>query len=284
MQGANMTRITILGLGTMGSGVAGRLADADNALTLWNRTSGVHEALSSRTNVDIANSLASAVAGADVVLSFVTADNASREVWAAALAHCAPGTAVVECSTVSPERAEEFVAQATAAGYPAVVALMVGSKPQADSGTLTFLTGGDAPAAATVATILEPASSSVRHVGTPRSAAILKLSINTLLATQLATMATLKNITESAGMSNALDLVTDIPAFSPLAVGLLARMRSGNFSPNFSVDLIEKDLGYMSQLAHDLQVSPDVVDAVRAVFARASAEGLGDQDFSVIGA
>jgi 3-hydroxyisobutyrate dehydrogenase-like beta-hydroxyacid dehydrogenase len=278
-----MTRITILGLGTMGSGVAGRLADANNAFTLWNRTPGVHEDLSSRTNVEIADSIAAAVSDADVVLSFLTDDNASREVWAVAFAHCAPATLVVECSTVSPERAEEFVAEATAAGYSAVVALMVGSKPQAESGTLTFLTGGDAPAAATVATLLDPASSSVRHAGSPRSAAILKLLINTLLATQLATMATLKNVTESAGMANALDLVTDIPAFSPLAVGLLARMRSGDFSPNFSVDLIEKDLGYMVQLAHDLQVDPEVVTAVRSVFARASAEGLGDQDFSIVG-
>jgi len=60
-------------------------------------------------------------------------------------------------------------------------------------------------------------------------------------------------------------------------------MRSGAFSPNFSVDLIEKDLGYMVQLAHDLQVDPEVVNAVRSVFARASAEGLGDQDFSIVG-
>jgi 3-hydroxyisobutyrate dehydrogenase-like beta-hydroxyacid dehydrogenase len=40
-------------------------------------------------------------------------------------------------------------------------------------------------------------------------------------------------------------------------------MRSGDFSPNFSVDLIEKDLGYMVQLAQDLQVDPEVVKAVR---------------------
>jgi len=279
-----MTRITILGLGTMGGGVAGRLADGSDAVTLWNRTPRDHESLTSRPKVEIAESIATAVSDADVVLSFLTDDDASREVWAAAYAYCAPATLVVECSTVSPERAEEFVAEATAAGYSAVVALMVGSKPQAESGTLTFLTGGDESAATTGATLLDPASSSVRFAGSPRSAAILKLSINTLLAAQLATMATLKNVTESAGMTNALDLVTDIPAFSPLAVGLLARMRSGDFSPNFSVDLIEKDLGYMSQLAQDLQVAPDVVDAVRAVFTRASAQGLGDKDFSVIGA
>jgi 3-hydroxyisobutyrate dehydrogenase-like beta-hydroxyacid dehydrogenase len=40
-------------------------------------------------------------------------------------------------------------------------------------------------------------------------------------------------------------------------------MRSGAFSPNFSVDLIEKDLGDMVQLAQDLQVDPEVVKAVR---------------------
>jgi 3-hydroxyisobutyrate dehydrogenase len=148
---------------------------------------------------------------------------------------------------------------------------------------LTFLVGGEPSAADRVAQVLEPASSSVRSVGAPQTAAILKLAINTMLAAQLAGMAELKRVTESLGVADALDLVTDIPVFSPLAVGLLGRMRAGDFTPNFTVDLIEKDLGYMAELAREQNVVATVIDSVRDVFTRASAQGLGDKDFSVIG-
>jgi 3-hydroxyisobutyrate dehydrogenase len=276
-------RITILGLGTMGRGVAGRLVHAGNEVSVWNRTRAVSETFATQQSVRVADDVASAVSDADVVLSFLTDDLASRDVWGAVLPACAPATVVVECSTVSPDRAEEFVTSASAAGLVAAVALMVGSKPQADGGMLTFLTGGSDEAATRCAPVLEPASSSVRHVGSPRTAAILKLSINTLLAAQLATMAAIKNVTDAAEGGAALDLVTDIPVFSPIAVGLLARMRSGDFTPNFSVDLIEKDLGYMVGLAQEQSVDASVLSAVQAVFTRAAVAGLGDQDFSVIG-
>lgn len=277
-------RITILGLGTMGRGVAGRLVHAGNEVTVWNRTRAVSETFATQQSVRVVDDVASAVSDAEVVLSFLADDLASRDVWGVVLPACAAGALLVECSTVSPDRAEEFVASASAAGLVAAVALMVGSKPQADGGMLTFLTGGGDKAPARAAAVLEPASSSVRHVGSPRTAAILKLSINTLLAAQLATMATIKNVTDAAEAGAALDLVTDIPVFSPLAVGLLARMRSGDFTPNFSVDLIEKDLGYMVRLAQEESIDASVLSAVRAVFTRASHEGLGDKDFSVIGA
>jgi len=276
-------RITILGLGTMGRGVAGRLVHAGNEVTVWNRTRAVSETFATQQSVRVADEVASAVSDAEVVLSFLTDDLASRDVWGAVLLACAPATVVVECSTVSPDRAEEFVASASETGLVAAVALMVGSKPQADAGMLTFLTGGGDEATTRCAAVLEPASSSVRHVGSPRTAAILKLSINTLLAAQLATMAAIKNVTDAAEAGAALDLVTDIPVFSPLAVGLLARMRSGDFTPNFSVDLIEKDLGYMVRLAQEESIDASVLSAVQAVFTRAAAAGLGDQDFSVIG-
>jgi 3-hydroxyisobutyrate dehydrogenase-like beta-hydroxyacid dehydrogenase len=267
----------------MGRGVAHNLVGASNDVAVWNRTTSVATDFAASTDARVADTLVSAVTDAEVVLSFLTDDQVSRAVWDQAMPACAPGALVIECSTISPERAEEFVSQATARGLQGAVALMVGSKPQADAGLLTFLVGGAPSAASRVAQVLEPASPSVRNVGAPHAAAILKLAINTMLATQLAGMAELKRVTESLGVANALDLVTDIPVFSPLAVGLLGRMRAGDFTPNFTVDLIEKDLGYMADLAREHNVEATVIDSVRDVFTRASARGLGDKDFSVIG-
>ena len=279
-----MKRLAILGLGTMGAGVASRLVAAGSDVSVWNRTSSVAKAFADSSGARAADDIASAVDGAEMVLSFLTDDVASAVVWGQALAVCPAGAIVVECSTISPERAAEFVDQATGLGFSAAVALMVGSKPQAENGMLTFLTGGEETATAEVASVLSPACGGVRHVGSPQAAAILKLAINTLLAAQLASLAELKQVTESLGMPELLTSVTDLPVFSPIAGALLARMRAGDFTPNFSVDLIEKDLGYMAQVAIDASVDPQVIQAVQAKFTRASHDGLGDKDFSVIGA
>lgn len=278
-----MSRIAILGLGTMGAGVARHLVSAGNRVTVWNRTSIVATDFAESTGAQAAVDLAQAVLGAEVVLSFLSDDKASHSVWSTALALCEPGALVVECSTISPERATAFVAAAVESGLESAVALMIGSKTQVDAGTLIFLVGGSETVMTRLAPALEPTSAGVRFIGEPKTAAMLKLSVNTILAVQLAGMAEIKRVTESLDMGSALDLVTDLPLFSPTAVALLGRMRGGNFTPNFSVDLIEKDLGYMAQTAHELNVDVAVVSAVRATFSQASQHGLGNQDFTVIG-
>ena len=92
------TKIALLGLGLMGSGMAGRLLDAGYPLTIWNRTPDKTQALADR-GAKVAQSPRQAVAGATVVISMLADVPVCRDVWLGrgeAILGTAPGTVLVE--------------------------------------------------------------------------------------------------------------------------------------------------------------------------------------------
>ena len=104
------TKIALLGLGLMGSGMAGRLLDAGYPLSIWNRTPGKTQALADR-GAKVANSPRAAAKDAQVVISMLADVPVCRDVWTGrgeALVDAAPGTILVESSTVTVEWVEEL--------------------------------------------------------------------------------------------------------------------------------------------------------------------------------
>src|ERR1700723_147096 len=104
------TKIALLGLGLMGSGMANRLLDAGYPLSVWNRTPGKAQALADR-GARVAKSPREAAAGANVVISMLSDVVVCRDVWLGrgeALLGSAPGTILVESSTVTVEWVHEL--------------------------------------------------------------------------------------------------------------------------------------------------------------------------------
>src|SRR5277367_4217710 len=104
------TKIALLGLGLMGSGMAGRLLDAGYPLSIWNRTPGKAQAFEAR-GARLAKSPREAAAGAAVVISMLADVPVCRDVWLGrgeALVDAAPGTLLVESSTVTVEWIHEL--------------------------------------------------------------------------------------------------------------------------------------------------------------------------------
>src|SRR5690348_16711169 len=99
-----MSSIAFLGLGTMGRGMASRLLGAGHNVAVWNRTRERAQALAS-DGARVATSPADAAAGADVVISMVADDAASRTVWLdcdCVLSRAKRGAVMIESSTLSP--------------------------------------------------------------------------------------------------------------------------------------------------------------------------------------
>src|SRR4051812_45493516 len=93
----------LLGLGIMGTGMAGRLLAAGFPLTVWNRNAAKAQPLAAK-GATVAKTPREAVAGAAVIVSMVADDAASRAVWTGndgALAGAARDTLLIECSTLS---------------------------------------------------------------------------------------------------------------------------------------------------------------------------------------
>ena len=142
--------VAFLGLGAMGAPMARNLLKAGCALRVWNRSAARTQPFAD-TGITVCDSIATAVQGAGFVVSIVADDAASRAVMLGqhgVMANAAPGTVVIDSSTNTPALARELAAAGAARGIAYLDAPVSGSVPQATSGELVFMVGGDAAALA----------------------------------------------------------------------------------------------------------------------------------------
>lgn len=280
------TKIALLGLGLMGTGMAGRLLDAGYPLSVYNRTPGKAEALAAR-GARVFASPREAVAGAAVVISMLADVPVCRDVWLGrgeALAGSAPGAILVESSTVTVEWAHELDRAAREHGCELVDAPVTGSKPQAAAGQLLFLAGGSDTAIAKINPILRAMGRDVVHVGPVGSGARLKLINNFLSGVQTASLAEALSLVERSGLDQqkALGVLTEGAPGSPLVKLLSGRMVSRQYDPQFVLRLMAKDLRYAVAEADQQSLDLDMGRAALRVFEHAIAAGQGEEDMSAV--
>jgi 3-hydroxyisobutyrate dehydrogenase len=279
-------RLAFLGLGTMGAGMAGRLADAGFDLTVWNRRRGPAEGLVAR-GVRSAVSPAAAAAQADVVISMVSDDQASRSVWLGtdgALRGVRDGAVLIESSTVSPGWIRELAAAAAPAGCGVLDAPVTGSRTHAANGELLFLAGGDAALLDRVRPVLAPMSRGIVHVGPLGSGAMLKLVNNFICGVQAAALAEGLAMIERSGLDRdrSLEVLLQGAPGSPLVKTVAARMLARDYTVHFRAALMGKDLRYAIAEARELGVPLETAQAALRSFDRAVGAGRGEADMSVI--
>src|ERR1700733_4356406 len=280
------TKIALLGLGLMGSGMAGRLLDAGYPLTIWNRTPDKAQPFTNR-GARLAKSPREAAAGAAVVISLLAAVPVRRDGWLGrgeALVDIAPGTTLIESSTVSVEWIEELDHAAKDHGCELVDAPVTGSKPQAEAGQLLFLAGGSSAALDSITPILKAMGRDVVHVGPVGSGARLKLINNFLSGSQVAALAEALSLIERSGLDaqKALGVLTEGAPGSPLVKLLSGRMTARQYEPNFVLRLMAKDLRYAVTEADHQALDLDMGRAALRVFEHAIAAGQGDDDMSAV--
>lgn len=282
-----MKTIACLGLGAMGSRMAKRLLAAGYRVQVWNRSLDKAVALvpfgaiASATPRD-------AVSGADIALSMVFDDAASKHVWIdpaqGALAALSPNAIAIESSTLSLDWVSELAAHAHDRGVRFIDAPVAGSRPQADAGQLIFMAGGDAGAIDAAREVFAALGGALHHVGPSGSGALLKLAVNALFGVQVATVAELLNFLERRGADTpkALEALRAMPVMSPAAAGAGGLMLAKNFAPQAPIDLIAKDLDYALAAARERSVDLPATQNALAAFARASRAGYGAENIVAV--
>jgi 3-hydroxyisobutyrate dehydrogenase len=270
----------------MGSGMANRLLGAGFRLTIYNRTPEKATPFIER-GAKIASTPREAVARANVIVSMVTDDVASREVWLGkhgALTGAVPGTVLIESSTVSLPWIKELAAAAAARDCELLDAPVTGSKAQAASGELNFLVGGSQAALAKARVALSVMSRSIVHVGPSGSGALLKLINNFLCGVQVASLAEAVAWIEKSGADRdqMLEFLKNGAGGSPLIKLISERMSRSDFTPNFLLRLMTKDLGYAVDEAKRQSLDLAIGSAAHSVFKQAITKGQGDKDMSAV--
>jgi 3-hydroxyisobutyrate dehydrogenase len=278
--------VALLGLGTMGAGMAANLLKAGFPLTVWNRSRAKAEEFAAQ-GARVAETPADAVRGAGVVVAMLADDVASRAVWLGqdgALAAAEQGAVLIDCSTVTPAWIAELAKAAEARGLEFLDAPVTGSRMQAAGGQLTFLVGGSVAALETARPVLDAMSKEIVHLGPVGSGAKMKLLNNFLCGVQAASLAEGIAWLERSGLDaeKAMDLLKRGAPGSPLLASLSARMMSRDYTVNFYLKLMAKDLHYAATAAAESGVDLTTATNAQCLFEEAAEEGYGEKDMSAL--
>lgn len=280
-----MNKIAVIGLGAMGFRMAQKLLAAGCEVTVYNRTRARAVPLASE-GAFIAATPREAAGKADVVISMLTDVNASREIWldeeTGAASGLRKGSVAIESSTLTVAWVKELAKAVSNRGADLLDAPVIGSRPQAEAGELVYLVGGDAEIVAKVEPVLSKMGSTINHVGEVGAGTMMKLAVNALFGIQVAAFGELLGTLKKFGFdeTKTVELLNALPITSPALKRISGLMVSRNFAPNFPIQLVEKDLGYLAQTADSLDSSATMAQAAQGLFAVAKGKGFGEEDVS----
>ncbi|WP_280507942.1 NAD(P)-dependent oxidoreductase [Nocardia flavorosea] len=277
----SMTKIGFVGLGIMGGPMAVNLVEAGFEVTGYNR---------SRDKLDrvvaaggkAADSLAGAVRDAEVVVTMLPDSPDVREVVLGAggvLAHAAPETLLIDCSTIRPDVSREIAARMRAVDAP-----VSGGEQGAVDGTLSIMAGGADADFATAKPVLDAMGTTVVHVGAAGAGQTVKA------ANQLIVAGTIELVAEALVFLRAHQVDTE-GAIRVLAGGLAGNrildrkaraMAERRFDPGFRVDLHHKDLGIVQSAARDAGVAIPLGAVMAQLMGALVAQGYGGRDHGAL--
>jgi 3-hydroxyisobutyrate dehydrogenase len=281
-----MSRITVLGTGSMGSRVVQNLLNANHQVIAYNRSIDKVMPLLDRGAVYAATPR-EAADQADIVISMVTDNDVSRKVWLDPETGAAIGLSknaiAIESSTLTVNWTKELAAEIESRGVAFLDAPVVGSRPQADTGKLIYLVGGGAEILTQTQNILLSAGgSTIHHVGEIGRGMAMKLAVNALFGIQVAALAEVIGMLTKNGVTSAkaMECLGELPVISPVAKNAGNLMLTNNHAPMFPIELVEKDFRYIIQTAQAVDAPTPVSKAIQDIYLAAIANGYGNDNIT----
>jgi 3-hydroxyisobutyrate dehydrogenase-like beta-hydroxyacid dehydrogenase len=278
-----MRTVGFIGLGTMGFPMAENLLKKGFTVVAYNRTSSKAEALAELGAAAVSAPRDVLRGDADTVITMLGDDRSVEDVYYGSdgiLSGIRPGVTVIDCSTVSPGLVRRIAHDLEDRHADFLDAPVTGSKPAAISGTLLFMVGGKAEALERVRDVLLAMGSKIVHMGATGSGAQTKLAHNAMVGIHAAALAEGLSIAAKAGLDpeKFLEIVRGGAANSRQAELKGDKILDRDFSNQFSLKLMLKDLILVSGLANELRVPTPLLENAKSVFQMGYGKGYGDLD------
>lgn len=281
-------KVGFIGLGQMGTGMAANLLAAGHEVTIYNRTRAKAERL-----IEKGASLADDVSGAckgEAVFTMLANDDAVRQIVfgpQGILANLSPGAIHISSSTISAALAEELELAHAKAAQGFVAAPVFGRPDAAAAGKLFVVAAGQSSWIAAIAPLLDAIGQRSFVVSeTPKTANIVKLSGNFLIASVIESLGEALALVEKAGVDRRqyVDLLTSTLFGAPVYRTYGAMIADGTFEPaGFAASLGQKDIRLVLAAAETLAVPLPLASLLRDRFLALIAQGGQSLDWSAIG-
>ena len=278
-----MAKLGFLGLGIMGYPMARNLLQAGHEVGLWSHTSEKARQLAEQAGGRFCSTPAEAAADAECVFLCVGDSQMSEQLILGEhgiASGAKKGAVVVDASTVSPSNSRKIGQKLAEQGIHFLDAPCTGSKPGAEGGTLTFMVGGDKEVFDRVRPFIEPMGKQLYYCGGPGMGLHAKLTQNLILSNILQAFNEGMVLATKAGVDPELmlEVLNNSAAKSGLINFKAPYVFRRDFSTNFSVKWMHKDIGLMLDSASELQVPLPLTGLTQQMFRAAIARGYGEED------
>jgi 3-hydroxyisobutyrate dehydrogenase len=285
-----MATIAFIGLGNMGGPMAANLVKAGHKVVAFDLV----EASRTQARADgaaVADSAASAVKGADVVVTMLPAGKHVLSVWTDVLPAMSKGALIIDCSTIDVESAKQAHALAAKQGVASVDAPVSGGTGGAKAATLTFMCGGEEKAFAAARPILEKMGKKIVHCGGAGAGQAAKICNNMILGISMIAVSEAFALAEKLGLSHQalFDVAStssgqcwSLTSYCPVPGPVPASPANNDYKPGFAAALMLKDLTLAQDAAEAAGAVTPLGKYAQEIYKTFDAAGNGGVDFSGI--
>ena len=279
-----MAKLGFLGLGLMGYPMASNLLKAGHEVALWSHTAGKAKKLAAEGKGAFCATPREVGAAADYIFACVGDSAMSENVMTGPegiIQGAKAGSVVADCSTIGPTASRRISRTFGAKGVHYLDAPCTGSTGGAKGGTLTFMIGGSQEVFEKTREYFMIMGKNLYYCGGPGMGLHAKLSQNLLLCNVMQGFIEGVVLAAKAGIEP--ELLFQILDNSAAKTGLVGHKApfifKRDFTANFSLRWMRKDIGLMLETGRELGVPLPATALVHELFGASMAKGHADEDF-----
>ena len=275
-------KIAVIGMGQMGSGMAGRLRESNLDVVGYDINADQRARLAGE-GFRMASSIAEALADRTVILTSLPDPKAVTEAWLGAggiVASAATGALCIELSTIDPQTMRNVAGPAASRGIAVLDCPVSGGPNEARSGKLILMAGGEASDVARAQPILDLLGNDCKHTGPVGTAKVVKIVNNMMSMGNVLVAAEAFALGVAAGVESEklYEVLSVSGGRSHHFNKRFPNALKGDFAPGFRMELGEKDLALGVELGRMTHMPTPSASATRELYALALAEGFRGRD------
>ncbi|MGH1417729.1 MAG: 3-hydroxyisobutyrate dehydrogenase [Hyphomicrobiaceae bacterium] len=285
-----MSKIGFIGLGNMGAPMALNLMKAGHDVGCFDVSQDAREAAKS-AGLSIAQSNAQAADSADVVILMLPNGNIAVDVVGDILSTMAPGSLLIDCSTIDVTSAKKIHALAETANIMCLDAPVSGGVGGASAGSLTFMVGGMAQAFEKGSPLFDVMGQKAVHCGDGSGGQAAKICNNMLLGISMIGTCEAFLMADKLGLSKSalFDVLStssgscwSVNTYCPVpGVGPESPADNG-YKAGFAAALMLKDLSLAQDAAQNSDAPTPLGRHAQMIYQAMSDAGQGGEDFSSV--
>jgi 3-hydroxyisobutyrate dehydrogenase-like beta-hydroxyacid dehydrogenase len=285
----NKAEVGFIGLGRMGMPMARNLARAGYGVHVFDVDAEAAARARTVTGITAHGSPREVAGVVSVLFTALPNDEIVTETYLGAEGVHAGGRSgllTCDCSTVSPGVSQAIHAAGRARGIAHLDTPMLGSSPQAESGEVFFMVGGDEDQLAVARPMLEVMGRLTMYVGPSGTGNRIKLLHNALGAVNAVAVAESLVLCRELGVDpkTYYEVVREGGgmAYSTYFDRRVMRVVEGNYAPTFTLELMQKDVSLAARMAGPLLEHLNILRETLRAFTEGKGQGWGDEDFSAV--